>query len=239
MADRTSAHRQASGTQASDPPDPPDMQAHSTHYPPERSPTADLGGAGQRAMRGDEGWVDEISPREAWRQPGPFTGYGPSGFKRSDARIMEDVCERLTYSGEIDATDIDIEVKDGEVTLTGIVDNRAAKRMAERVAETVAGVRDVHNQLLLRNSALMSRGQGMVTGYGELRNGMVVAGSDGQTVGRIKQLEENGFLVDRPWARDVFVPNDAIDTVSQTWLSLRVSSKDVDRQCWSAPDESR
>jgi len=37
--------------------------------------------------------------------------------------------------------------KSGEVTLTGTVDRRDEKRMAEDVAESVSGVRDVHNQL--------------------------------------------------------------------------------------------
>ena len=87
---------------------------------------------------------------DEWRRPGRFTGYGPRGYQRSDERIREDVCERLTYYGELDAREIDIEVEDGEVTLTGMVEDRQAKRAAERIAETVSGVHDVHNQLGLR-----------------------------------------------------------------------------------------
>jgi hypothetical protein len=38
-------------------------------------------------------------------------------------------------------------VKDGEVTLSGTVDGRQAKRRAEDIIENVSGVREVHNQL--------------------------------------------------------------------------------------------
>jgi hypothetical protein len=79
--------------------------------------------------------------------PGPFSGRGPRGYQRSDDRIEEDVNERLTRHGMIDATDISVRVQGGEVTLTGTIDNRLAKRIAEDIAETIAGVRDVNNQL--------------------------------------------------------------------------------------------
>ncbi len=90
---------------------------------------------------------DEV---DEWRRPGRFTGYGPRGYQRSDERIREDICERLTYYGELDARDIDLQVTAGEVTLTGSVADRREKRAAERIAETVSGVHDVHNQLRLR-----------------------------------------------------------------------------------------
>jgi len=47
----------------------------------------------------------------------------------------------------VDASDIDVRVNDGEVTLEGSVRERREKRIAEDVAERVAGVRDVHNLL--------------------------------------------------------------------------------------------
>ena len=83
----------------------------------------------------------------AWSEPGPHSGRGPKGYQRSDDRIREDICDRLTRHGRLDATDIQIQVRNGEVTLDGIVDTRDAKRMAEDVAESVDGVRDVTNHL--------------------------------------------------------------------------------------------
>jgi len=80
-------------------------------------------------------------------KPGPYIGWGPAGYQRSDERIREDICERLTLHGQIDARRIEVDVKKGEVTLRGLVDNRSAKRMAEETAESVSGVRDVQNQI--------------------------------------------------------------------------------------------
>ena len=71
---------------------------------------------------------------------------------RSDDRIREDVNERLSDHSEIDATEIDVTVMSGEVTLRGTVDSRYEKRMAEDCAEEVRGVKDVHNELKVNRS---------------------------------------------------------------------------------------
>jgi len=76
-----------------------------------------------------------------------FTGRGPKGWKRPDDRIREDVCERLTADRHIDASEVEIVVNNGEVTLSGTVHTRDDKRRAEDVTEHVNGVRDVHNNL--------------------------------------------------------------------------------------------
>ena len=83
----------------------------------------------------------------AWAEPGPYTGRGPRDYRRSDDRIREDICDRLTRHGRLDATDLRVQVQNGEVTLDGTVDTRDMKRMAEDVAEDVDGVRDVVNHL--------------------------------------------------------------------------------------------
>jgi hypothetical protein len=78
-----------------------------------------------------------------------YAGVGPRGYKRPDARIWEDVCERLTADADVDASDITVDVSQGEVTLRGTVESRRVKRRAEDLAEDVSGVRDVHNHLRL------------------------------------------------------------------------------------------
>jgi hypothetical protein len=99
------------------------------------------------------GYGYELGSTERWRVPGPFVGRGPKGYQRSDDRISEDVCERLTAHGQIDASDVEVRAQGGEVTLTGFVDSREAKRAAEDAAEDVSGVREVHNQLRIRTHA--------------------------------------------------------------------------------------
>jgi len=78
---------------------------------------------------------------------GQFTGRGPKGYQRSDDRIREDVCDRLSDDPHLDASDIEITVRNGEVTLAGFVHDRSDKRHAEDVAEHVSGVREVTNSL--------------------------------------------------------------------------------------------
>lgn len=78
---------------------------------------------------------------------GPFTGRGPRGWQRPDDRIKEDICERMSHHGSLDASDLEVRVNNCEVTLSGSVQDREAKRMAEHIAESVSGVRDVHNQI--------------------------------------------------------------------------------------------
>jgi osmotically-inducible protein OsmY len=50
----------------------------------------------------------------------------------------------------IDAGDVDIQVRGGEVTLAGTVEDRASKRAIEDLADDVLGVKDVQNNIRLR-----------------------------------------------------------------------------------------
>jgi osmotically-inducible protein OsmY len=75
---------------------------------------------------------------------------GPKGYKRSDDRIREDVSDRLAQQDQVDPSDIEVQVQNGEVTLTGTVQSRHEKFLAEELADDVSGVSDVHNQLRVR-----------------------------------------------------------------------------------------
>lgn len=88
-----------------------------------------------------------------------YRGHGPKGYKRSDSRIQEDINDRLTEDPYLDATDIEVMVAEGEVTLTGMVLNREDKRRAERLAEEVSGVGDVQNNLRLRRYDATDNGE--------------------------------------------------------------------------------
>jgi BON domain len=87
------------------------------------------------------------------RVKGAFTGHGPKGYVRSDERIREEVCEHLADHPYIDAREIEVSVVEGEVTLSGFVDARIAKRAAEDCADHVRGVKDVHNRLRVQKPA--------------------------------------------------------------------------------------
>ena len=88
--------------------------------------------------------MDELS--------GSHRGKGPRGYKRSDERIREDINDRLTDYSHLDASDIEVTVTDGAVVLTGLVENRWAKRYAEEIVDSVSGVKDVQNNLRVGRS---------------------------------------------------------------------------------------
>ena len=78
---------------------------------------------------------------------GEHRGKGPKNYSRSTERIKEDASDRLSDDPLIDASDIEIEVKDNELTLSGTVDTRYEKRRAEDLVESVSGVANVQNNL--------------------------------------------------------------------------------------------
>ncbi len=90
----------------------------------------------------------------AWadvQRGGHFFGRGPKGYRRSDERIKEEISDRLMAHPDIDASDVEVQVANGIVTLTGTVEDRHEKRLTEYVAEDALGVDDVNNQLKVRH----------------------------------------------------------------------------------------
>ena len=83
----------------------------------------------------------------ARRRDQDHRGRGPQGYTRSDERIREDANDRLTDDWRVDASNVDVTVNDGEVTLNGTVTSREAKRRAEDVVDGISGVKHVQNNL--------------------------------------------------------------------------------------------
>jgi osmotically-inducible protein OsmY len=84
---------------------------------------------------------------------GQHRGKGPKNYTRSQERIKEDVSDKLSDDSFLDASEIEVEVKGSEVTLTGMVDSRYSKHRAEDLAEDVTGVTDVQNNLRVNENA--------------------------------------------------------------------------------------
>lgn len=129
-------------------------------YPrsPGYSPYGRYGAASRPASRHDEdrgfferagdelrSWLGDQDARR--RRERDHRGRGPKSYVRSDERIREDVNDRLTDDVWLDASEIEVTVERGEVTLAGSVEGRRAKRRAEDLADTVSGVRHVQNNL--------------------------------------------------------------------------------------------
>jgi osmotically-inducible protein OsmY len=89
---------------------------------------------------------------------GRYRGRGPRNYQRSDERISDEIHQYLTYHPELDATDVDVTVDSGIVTLKGAVDSRRAKRLAEDLSEEVFGVKEVHNELRVNRGDFSNMG---------------------------------------------------------------------------------
>ncbi|MXO75269.1 BON domain-containing protein [Altererythrobacter aerius] len=88
----------------------------------------------------------------ARRRKQDHRGNGPANYNRSDERVLEDACDRLTEDWTLDARNIQVTVHEGEVTLDGTVDSRQAKRRAEDLVEDLSGVKHVQNNLRVQTT---------------------------------------------------------------------------------------
>jgi osmotically-inducible protein OsmY len=82
------------------------------------------------------------------RIPGAaYTGSGPRPHRRTDDKIRDDILELLTNNADLDASEVELHVEGGEVTLTGTVESRDARWLTEDLVSSVSGVREVFNRL--------------------------------------------------------------------------------------------
>lgn len=130
-------------------------------------------GRDERWRDDDRNWLDKAKDKVADMfsdddrgMRGEHHGRGPKGYKRSDDRIREDVNDTLTYDAWLDASDVEVEVSDCEVTLNGTVNSRADKRRAEDCVERVSGVRHVQNNLRVKDATGEDRTSTTSTGAG-------------------------------------------------------------------------
>jgi osmotically-inducible protein OsmY len=113
------------------------------------------GGVGTRQPRAYWNRVDAESwPADQYRdEHARYHGVGPKNYKRSDERIREDVSDYLSDDPYVNASEIEVNVQNSEVTLTGTVENRIQRRRAEIAAEQVSGVSHVQNNLRVKDAA--------------------------------------------------------------------------------------
>ena len=68
-------------------------------------------------------------------------------FKKSDAKIQEDVMNELQWDPSVTSADINVTAKDGIITLRGTVPHFYEKTTAEDAAQRVGGVRAVADEM--------------------------------------------------------------------------------------------
>lgn len=84
---------------------------------------------------------------EVWLLPGPYSGLGPRGYNDAGDPAGQEVASRLTQHGQVDASNIEITIDNGEVLLEGTVDSEETKRLAQEALESIGGVSSVQNLL--------------------------------------------------------------------------------------------
>jgi osmotically-inducible protein OsmY len=106
------------------------------------------------ARTGDEvaSWFGDAaaaSRRQRDKAVGDHSGQGPNAKIDTDARIRDELNQRLTADPQIDASLVEVEVAAGAVVLSGSVSTTAERRRAEDLAMGVTGVSQVNNRLLV------------------------------------------------------------------------------------------
>lgn len=130
-------------------------QGYAGYGQPPRRPWTSPGGYGPSADRGAgprTTGVARYGERSGQGERSDYRGKGPMGYRRSDERIREDVCEALTLDPWLDATHVQVNVESGVVTLQGTVADRHMKFRAEECADQASGVQDVENRIRVGNA---------------------------------------------------------------------------------------
>ena len=100
-----------------------------------------------RALRSNNPDYDVYGDQSYESPFGSQRGRGPRNYQPSDERIWETLSERLMEDPHIDASEIELEVREGVVRLSGNVWSRPMKHRTEDLVAECPGVRDVDNRL--------------------------------------------------------------------------------------------
>jgi osmotically-inducible protein OsmY len=109
------------------------------------------GGSGMYGGQQGHAEMGQMGMGRFQRHP-ELVGKGPKGYQRADERVHEEVCERLAQ-GYLDASEIEVTVHSGVVTLEGTVRQKQDRRIAEDVVEEIFGVKEVDNKLKVKREA--------------------------------------------------------------------------------------
>ena len=69
---------------------------------------------------------------------------------KGDLEIQRDIEDAMLYDPRVHSFNIDVRVNEGIATLSGVVNNLKAKRVAEKNAQHTIGVKDVSNNIVVR-----------------------------------------------------------------------------------------
>ena len=91
---------------------------------------------------------------------------GPKNYQRSDERLKEQIIEKLMDNSSVDIGNLECDVKDGTVTLSGTVDTRSDRYEIENVVDDVWGVKDITNNIRVKSAQGADYGAPGASSYG-------------------------------------------------------------------------
>jgi hypothetical protein len=102
------------------------------------------------------------------------------------------ICERLMETSGIDASDVEVDVQGGRVTLEGKIDSRMSKYQIEDMIETM-GVSDVQNNLRISREGGQSSASGSDRGSSGERSSQSGSSGGASSLG----MSGSGSMSDR------------------------------------------
>jgi osmotically-inducible protein OsmY len=106
--------------------------------------------SGNRSESAGSRYGNQYGPGRGYQQQQGTRRQGPKGYQRSDDRIREQMVERFMES-DVELQDVECDVKDGIVSLSGTVKSRHCRHELENIADSVWGVKEVNNNIKIKS----------------------------------------------------------------------------------------
>lgn len=102
-------------------------------------------------FNGEKYWLGQrYYRRRFWQSVKTLLGFSRQDKKYSDDVVADEVCDALAHEPEVNMDEIEVDVKDGHVTLTGRTHDSWMKQQAEDVIYFLPGVSGVTNKIEVR-----------------------------------------------------------------------------------------
>ncbi|MBB3261901.1 osmotically-inducible protein OsmY [Paraburkholderia bannensis] len=140
---------------------------------------------------------------------------------KSDLQIRHDVEEELEWEPGVAASSIDVEVKEGVVTLKGHLASFGEKVAAEQAAQRVGGVRALIAELTVHLPQEEVRGDGEIANFAH----SMLRWTTGVSEGSVRVLVKHGHVVLRGTVDYAWQSRAAVRAIAQLRGVIRVANE--------------
>jgi hypothetical protein len=165
---------------------------------------------------------------------------GADATGRTNAGTMPDPTERWETDDEIaEAVVIEevgiISTEDTRITVVAVGAAIPEEDLGPTTDEGDTRSNDTPGSADLQGALSGAAPGGVLANAFGVEPGMQVVTLDGSELGRVKEVRDGAFLVDRSLRRDVWVPFDAVQSVTDRLVTLNVLADDVNDMGWESP----